>query len=157
MGDDRVPEIATRGEVSVGIIAEPDYVPTYASAGAAGADLRACVDAAIVLAPGERRAVATGVRAAIPSGYEGQVRPRSGLSVRNGITVLNSPGTIDSDYRGEILVPLINLGQEPIEITRGMRIAQLVIAPVVTARFVARDNLEQTSRGDGGFGSTGNR
>lgn len=139
----------------VGLWARPGFEPTYQSTGAAGADLRACLDHSVDLAPGERHLVATGVFLAIPDGFEGQVRPRSGLAVREGLTVLNSPGTIDSDYRGEIRVPLINHGSETVTIEPGMRIAQLVIAPAPQAVFVPEATLSETSRGDGGFGSTG--
>ncbi len=134
---------------------DTDFLPQYASSGAAGADLRAYVPEDCVLKPGERALIPTGVSLEIPAGYEGQVRPRSGLAVRHGLTVLNAPGTIDSDYRGEVGVPLINLGQEPVVIERGMRIAQLVIAAVTQATFQVEHNLSQTERGAGGFGSTG--
>lgn len=139
----------------VGIRAHPGFEPYFASAGAAGADLRACIDDAIVLQPGEWRGVATGVFMEIPPGYEGQVRPRSGLALKSGVTVLNSPGTIDSDYRGEVAVPLINHGSESVRIERGMRIAQLVIAPVAPVIFEIQAQLSATDRGGGGFGSTG--
>jgi dUTP pyrophosphatase len=132
-------------------------LPEPASPGSAGSDLRAAVEAECVLAPGERRAVPTGMRIEIPAGFEGQVRPRSGLALRHGVTVVNAPGTIDSDYRGEVLVLLINLGQEPFVIRRGDRIAQLVIAPVVRAEFCPVDDLDASARGEGGFGSTGSR
>lgn len=134
---------------------DTDFLPQYASSGAAGADLRAHVPEDRVLKPGERALIPTGVSLEIPAGYEGQVRPRSGLAVRHGLTVLNAPGTIDSDYRGEVGVPLINLGQEPVVIERGMRIAQLVIAAVTQATFQVEHNLSLTERGAGGFGSTG--
>jgi dUTP pyrophosphatase len=130
-------------------------LPSYATEGAAGADLCAAVDGEVVIAPGERTAVATGLVLEIPLGYEGQVRPRSGLAIRRGVTVVNAPGTIDSDYRGEVMVLLVNLGAEPVVIGRGDRIAQLVIAPVSRARFTAADDLSPSDRGDGGFGSTG--
>jgi dUTP pyrophosphatase len=130
-------------------------LPSYATAGSAGVDLAAAVDAALVLAPGERVAVPTGVAVALPEGWEGQVRPRSGLALKHGITVLNSPGTIDADYRGEIRVILANLGNLPVTIARGERIAQLVIAPVGRAAWQVVADLPQTSRGAGGFGSTG--
>ena len=132
-------------------------LPAYQSALAAGLDLLAAVpaDAPLMLAPGARALVATGIALALPSHCEAQVRPRSGLAARYGITVLNAPGTIDADYRGEVQVLLINLGQDSIEITRGMRIAQLVIAPVARARLSETDDLDDTSRGSGGFGSTG--
>lgn len=127
--------------------------PTYASAGAAGMDVVAAE--ALTLAPGARHAVATGFAIAIPQGYEVQVRPRSGLALKHGITCLNSPGTIDSDYRGEVKVILANLGEAPFVIARGDRIAQLVPAPVQRATFAEVESLDQTQRGAGGFGSTG--
>jgi len=118
-------------------------------------DLLAAIDADITIAPGERLAIATGLTMAIPEGYEGQVRPRSGLARHHGITIANAPGTIDADYRGEVMVLLIHLGNEPVIIQRGMRIAQLVIAPVVQAVIELADTLDDTNRGAGGFGSTG--
>ena len=127
--------------------------PSYASAGAAGLDVVAAES--LTLGPGARHAVATGFAVAIPEGYEVQVRPRSGLALKYGITCLNTPGTIDSDYRGEVRVILANLGAEPFEIVRGERIAQLVPAPVLKARFEEVDDLDATERGAGGFGSTG--
>ena len=132
-------------------------LPEYQSAQAAGLDLLAAVpaDAPMTLAPGARAMVPTGVAIALPIGTEAQVRPRSGLAARHGVTVLNTPGTVDADYRGEIQVILINLGQEPFAVTRGMRIAQLIVAPVQRARLVQVDSLDQTTRGSGGFGSTG--
>ena len=128
-------------------------LPSYATGGAAGLDIVAAEE--VTLAPGERHAVATGFAIAIPAGYEVQVRPRSGLALNHGVTCLNTPGTIDSDYRGEVKVILINLGTEPFEVKRGMRIAQLVPAPVLRADFAEVDSLDQTHRGTGGFGSTG--
>jgi dUTP pyrophosphatase len=128
-------------------------LPKYASEDAAGLDIASAEE--LVLEPGARHAVATGFAIEIPHGYEVQVRPRSGLAIRNGITCLNTPGTIDSDYRGEVKVILINLGSEPFEIRRGERIAQLVPAPVLRARFTECVELEETARGSGGFGSTG--
>ena len=128
-------------------------VPAYATAGAAGMDVVAAE--ALTLAPGARAAVATGFAIAIPEGYEVQVRPRSGLALKHGITCLNTPGTIDSDYRGEVKVILINLGEAPFAITRGERIAQLVPAPVQRATLAIVDGLDDTARGSGGFGSTG--
>ena len=128
-------------------------LPRYASEHAAGLDISAAEE--LVLEPGQRHAVATGFAIEIPHGYEVQVRPRSGLAIKHGITCLNTPGTIDSDYRGEVKVILINLGQEPFAIRRGERIAQLVPAPVLRADFVEVDALGQTARGGGGFGSTG--
>ena len=130
-------------------------LPQYETAGSAGADIRAAVDAPLRLEPGQRALVPAGFAMALPAGYEAQVRPRSGLAVKNGITVLNAPGTIDSDYRGEVRVPLINLGDEAFTVERGMRIAQLVIAPVVQAGFNEVGDLDETERGAGGFGSTG--
>lgn len=130
-------------------------LPCYQSAGSAGADLRAAVQDEVTLAPGERSLVPTGLVLEIPPGWEGQVRPRSGLAVRHGVTLVNSPGTVDSDYRGEVAVPLVNLGQEPFTVRRGDRIAQLVIAPVSRATFQEGERLTATGRGDGGFGSTG--
>lgn len=132
-------------------------LPAYETAQAAGMDLRAAApeDAPIVLQPGERFAIPTGLAFALPPGFEGQVRPRSGLAARQGVTCLNTPGTVDADYRGEVKVILINLGQEPVTIRRGDRIAQLVIAPVVQAEWDEVDTLDETARGAGGFGSTG--
>ena len=128
-------------------------LPAYATAGAAGMDVLAAQDA--TLAPGERHAVATGLAIAIPQGYEIQVRPRSGLALNHGITVPNAPGTIDSDYRGELKVILINHGHTAFEIRRGDRVAQLVLAPVVRASWLKVQELDETVRGEGGFGSTG--
>ena len=127
--------------------------PTYATEGAAGLDVVAAED--LTLAPGRRHAVATGFSIAIPEGYEVQVRPRSGLALKHGITCLNTPGTIDSDYRGEVKVILANLGDEAFEVRRGERIAQLVPAPVLRAHFAEVHELAETERGSGGFGSTG--
>jgi dUTP pyrophosphatase len=128
-------------------------LPSYASAGAAGLDMVAAES--LTLAPGTRHAVATGFAIAIPEGFEVQVRPRSGLALKHGITCLNTPGTIDSDYRGEVKVILANLGSESFVVVRGERIAQLVPAPVVRAAFLEADSLDETERGGGGFGSTG--
>lgn len=130
-------------------------VPKYQTAGAAGMDLRAAVSEPIVLAPLQRAAIPTGIAMAIPTGFEVQVRPRSGLAFRNGISIPNSPGTIDSDYRGEVQVLLINLGSEDFIVTRGMRIAQLVVARVIQAELKIVPSLDETVRGEGGFGSTG--
>jgi dUTP pyrophosphatase len=132
-------------------------LPAYETALAAGMDLRAAVDEAapLTLAPGERAAVPTGLTMALPAGFEAQVRPRSGLALKAGITCLNTPGTIDADYRGELKVILVNLGSAPFVIRRGERIAQMVIAPVVQASWTEVDSLEETARGEGGFGSTG--
>lgn len=132
-------------------------LPGYATAGAAGMDIAAAVDDPFVLAPGERAAIPTGFQVAIPRGFEIQIRPRSGLAFKHGITVANAPGTIDSDYRGEVKVLLINLGQEPFTISRGERIAQMVVAAVTTASFNTVTSLDETARGEGGFGSTGRR
>jgi dUTP pyrophosphatase len=132
-------------------------LPRYQSAHAAGLDLAAAVgaDAPVTLAPGARSLIPTGFAIALPAGFEAQVRPRSGLAAHHGVTVLNTPGTIDADYRGEIQVILINLGAEPFVVTRGLRIAQLVIAPVAHASVTEADTLDDTARGEGGFGSTG--
>ncbi len=134
-------------------------LPVYETPGAAGMDLRAAVaeDQPLVLRPGARAAVPTGLAIALPPGHEAQVRPRSGLALRHGITLLNSPGTVDADYRGEIRATLINLGDEDFVIRRGDRIAQLVIAPVEQATLREVDTLDETTRGVGGFGSTGHR
>ncbi len=130
-------------------------LPAYETGGAAGMDLRAAVQEPVTIAPGMRAAVPTGLAFAIQQGFEAQIRPRSGLALKNGITCLNTPGTIDSDYRGEVKVILINLGQEPFTIQRGDRIAQMVIAPVVQTEILEVETLDDTSRGAGGFGSTG--
>jgi len=133
----------------------PLPLPRYQTAGAAGLDLLADIDDEWTLAPGERRAVPTGLAIALPEGFEGQVRPRSGLALRHGVTCLNSPGTIDADYRGEVQVILVNLGDAPFRLSRGERVAQLIIAPVVRAALVEVEVLPETTRGSGGFGSTG--
>jgi dUTP pyrophosphatase len=130
-------------------------LPDYATPGSAGADLFCAEEAAVELAPGERRAVATGLVLEIPQGYEGQVRPRSGLALHQGLTVVNAPGTIDADYRGELMVLLVNLGDGRVVIRRGDRIAQLVVAPVTRAAFIDSAELTGSDRGAGGFGSTG--
>lgn len=130
-------------------------LPVYATSGASGADLFAALDEPVELQPLERTAVPTGLVLEIPEGYEGQIRPRSGLARRRGLTVVNAPGTVDADYRGEVKVLLINLGSEPVAITRGERIAQLVIAPVIRAEIGEAGFLTGTDRGSGGFGSTG--
>ncbi len=134
-------------------------LPAYETVGAAGMDLRAAVPETtpVTLAPGARLAVPTGMIFEIPDGFEGQVRPRSGLALNHGITCLNSPGTIDCDYRGEVKVILANLGAEPFTVTRGMRIAQLVIVPVARAEIVEAGELTESTRGAGGFGSTGTK
>jgi len=133
-------------------------LPAYETAGAAGMDLRASVgEESVILAPGARAMVPTGLAIALPEGFEAQVRPRSGLAIKHGITQLNTPGTIDSDYRGELKVILINHGQEPFTVAHGDRIAQLVIAPVIQAVWAELETLDETSRGSAGFGSTGKR
>jgi len=134
---------------------EPIPLPRYMTAHSAGMDLFADVEGEVVLKPGERRLIPTGIALAIPAGYEGQIRPRSGLALREGITVVNTPGTIDADYRGEVGILLINLGQQPFRVKRGDRIAQLVIAPVCRAELELTEELEATPRNDGGFGHTG--
>ena len=148
-------------QIDVRVTREPGCedlpLPEYATPGSAGVDLRAAVDAPVTLTPGERRMVSTGLRLALPEGYEAQVRPRSGLAIRHGIGMVNSPGTIDADYRGVVQVLLINLGQEPFTIARGDRIAQLVVAPVTRVTWTLAEQLDDTARGDGGFGHTGIR
>lgn len=132
-------------------------LPSYETAGAAGMDLRAAIDAEapLTLGPGTRALVPTGLIMEIPQGYEVQIRPRSGLAIKNGITCLNSPGTVDSDYRGEVKVILANLGEEPFTIERGMRIAQMIVAPVTQVTVAEISSVSETQRGAGGFGSTG--
>ncbi|TYP94846.1 dUTP pyrophosphatase [Fodinibius salinus] len=130
-------------------------LPSYESEYAAGMDLRAALTEPMTLAPGKRALVPTGLKMALPKGYEAQIRPRSGLAYRNGITMLNTPGTIDADYRGELKVLAVNLGEEPFKITHGDRIAQMVIAPVIQPDIDEVDTLPETERGEGGFGSTG--
>lgn len=130
-------------------------IPRYMTPGAAGADLYAAVSSPLTLQPGARALVGTGLALAIPQGYEGQVRPRSGLALRHGVTVLNSPGTIDSDYRGEVKVLLVNHGEEAFVVERGSRIAQLVVAPLTLVTFEEVDELDATHRGAGGYGHTG--
>jgi dUTP pyrophosphatase len=130
-------------------------LPSYASTGAAGADLFSAEDGSTTIEPGKRFALATGLVLEIPEGFEGQVRPRSGLAIRQGLTVVNAPGTIDSDYRGEVKVLLVNLGDQPVTIERGDRVAQLVIGPVTRVEFVESEHVDDTDRGAGGFGSTG--
>ncbi|MEI6387519.1 MAG: dUTP diphosphatase [Spirochaetota bacterium] len=137
------------------VVASGARLPEYKSSGAAGADLCARLDAPLPLAPGARAAVPTGLRIELPAGYEAQLRPRSGLALEKGLTCLNSPGTIDSDYRGEVKVLLVNLGSSPVVISDGDRIAQLVVAPVSRACFEAVEGLSDSGRGPGGFGSTG--
>ena len=134
----------------------PDLpLPAYATPGSAGLDLLAAVDRDIVLRPGGFAAIPTGIALALPSGYEAQVRPRSGLALRHGVTVMNAPGTVDSDYRGEVAAILINHGKAEFTVTRGMKVAQLVVAPHVRAEWRETDTLDQTERAAGGFGSTG--
>lgn len=130
-------------------------LPARMTIGSAGADLFAAVQSDTVIMPGGRAMIGTGIKLAIPEGHEGQVRPRSGLAWKHGVTVLNAPGTIDSDYRGEVCVILINLGQTPFTVRHGDRIAQLVIAPVITASFTEVDGVSRSERGEGGFGHTG--
>jgi dUTP pyrophosphatase len=130
-------------------------IPVRATPGAAGLDLRACLDAPITLAPGARALVPTGIAIALPPDHEGQVRPRSGWAAKHGVTVLNAPGTLDEDYRGEVKVILVNLGDEPFVIAHGERIAQLVVAPVTKVELEEVSSLDDTARGAGGFGSTG--
>ena len=132
-------------------------LPDYGSAYAAGMDLRADVHEPVTLGPGQRDLIPTGLAIALPPGYEAQVRPRSGLAVKHGISLTNAPGTIDADYRGEVKVALINLGQEPFTIERGERIAQMVVAPVTRVEWAEVDQLADTDRGAGGFGSTGTK
>ena len=145
--------------VRVGVVRLPHGadlpLPQYATEESAGLDLLAAVSQSVLVAPGQRALIPTGIAVALPRGYEAQVRPRSGLALKHGITVLNTPGTIDADYRGEVGVILVNLGQEPVEITRGMRIAQLVLAPATRAILAEVAELPESGRGDGGFGSTG--
>lgn len=130
-------------------------LPVYTSPGAAGADIRAAVDEPVILQPGAFGLIPTNLKVEIPVGYELQVRPRSGLAAKNGVTVLNTPGTIDSDYRGEVKVILINFGKEPFPVQRGERIAQLVLSKVHTADFIVTESLTETERNAGGFGSSG--
>jgi len=130
-------------------------LPAYATAQSAGMDLLAAVEGEVTLGPGERRLIPSGLAIALPAGYEAQVRPRSGLALKHGVTCLNTPGTIDADYRGEIGVILVNLGQAPFTVARGSRIAQLVVAAVARAAWRPVEGLEESARGDGGFGSTG--
>lgn len=137
------------------IVEDGAKLPHYATDGAAGADLKAHIKEEIVILPGERKLISTGLRAAIPEGYEIQVRPRSGLALKHGVTVLNTPGTIDADYRGVIGVILINHGDEPFTVTPGMRIAQAVIASVIQAEFEEVHELTESVRGTGGFGHSG--
>lgn len=142
-------------KILVKITGDEEFIPVYSSLFAAGADLKASIEETIIIKPGERAMVDTGLQMEIPVGYEAQVRPRSGLAAKKGVTVLNTPGTIDSDYRGPVKVILINLGQEDFEINRGDRIAQMIFAPVTTADFTIEADLTTSERGSGGFGSTG--
>jgi dUTP pyrophosphatase len=139
------------------LIDDPELIPAYATEFASGCDARASLSQALTLLPGESAVVPTGIKVEIPHGYEIQVRPRSGLAAKNQISVLNTPGTIDADYRGEICIILINFGKNPFVIEPKMRIAQLVLAPVVQAEFVRQDLLAVTSRGEGRFGHTGTK
>lgn len=137
------------------IIEDHEYIPHYASLEAAGADVKACIKEAIIIQPGQSVLIPTGIKAAIPEGFEIQVRPRSGLALKHQLTVLNTPGTIDADYRGEIKVILINHGREAFTVIPGMRIAQFILAPVWRAQFTICTDLTETMRGAGGFGHTG--
>ncbi|RMH00202.1 MAG: dUTP diphosphatase [Deltaproteobacteria bacterium] len=143
--------------VKVRRLSREAFLPEQMTPGAAGYDLRACLpdEGRIELPPGGRAAVPTGIALAIPDGYEGQIRPRSGLALRHGLSIPNAPGTIDADYRGEVRVILVNLGDAPVVIEHGQRIAQLVVAPVAPVRMVETEALPETERGAGGFGSTG--
>ena len=145
--------------VSVQITREPGCddlpLPAYETEHAAGMDMRAAVTEPLTLQPGERSLVPTGLRIALPEGYEAQIRPRSGLAIKHGISLLNTPGTIDADYRGEIRIIIANLGQQPFVINRGDRIAQMIVAPVTKVAWEVTDTLSETTRGAGGFGHTG--
>src|SRR6056300_1215613 len=142
--------------IEVSVQNESPYdLPTYATGASAGVNLRAVLEAPLVLQPLERKIIGTGLKIALPEGFEAQVRPRAGLAAKHGVTVLNSPGTIDADYRGEIKVILINLGDQPVMLSRAERIAQMVIAPVTRTRLHEVETLENSARGSGGFGSTG--
>ncbi len=147
--------MASDRKLAVPVCCKEEMLPLYATSQAAGADLKADIPEALELASGERMLIPTGLRMAVPDGWEAQVRPRSGLALKKGLTLLNSPGTIDSDYRGEVGVILINLSSKPVLIEPGERIAQLVIAPVTRAEFTMVSSLPESSRGEGGFGSTG--
>lgn len=143
-------------EIDIEIIKEESAeLPSYGSTGASGADVKAHISEAVDIPPGETRLFPTGLRFAIPHGYELQIRPRSGLALKHGISVLNTPGTIDADYRGEVCIILVNFGKETFTVTPGMRIAQFVFAPVVQANFITAEALVTTERGSGGFGHTG--
>jgi dUTP pyrophosphatase len=151
--------VTAEDRIQVGIKRKPGTediaLPAYMSEHASGMDIRAAVEVPVAIQPGEVRLVPTGIYIAVPPGYEAQVRPRSGLASRNGITLVNTPGTIDADYRGQVQCPVINLGREPFTITRGMRIAQMVICAVTHPEVVEVDELDETGRNMGGFGSTG--
>lgn len=149
----------TRISVSIQKLAHADdlNLPAYATEQSAGMDLGAAIEAPITLKPGERQLIPTGLAIALPTGYEAQIRPRSGLAIKHGVTVLNTPGTIDADYRGEIKVILANLGTEPFTVERGMRIAQMVVAAHAHIAWDACETLPETARGAGGFGSTGTK
>lgn len=157
MTDSASSPITTQPMLRVKRLKSRAQTPCYQTPGAAGLDLAACLpeNEGILLNPGAIRLVPTGIAIAVPEGFEAQIRPRSGLATKHGISMPNTPGTIDSDYRGEVLVPLINLGQDAFSITHGMRIAQMVIAPVARATIVEVAELDDTRRGTGGFGSTG--
>jgi dUTP pyrophosphatase len=144
-------------QVAIQVLAHGDGLPmpAYATLGSAGCDVRAAIQAPVSLKPGQRAVIPVGFSLALPAGWEAQVRPRSGLAVRHGVTVLNAPGTIDADYRGEVMVPLINLGEEIFVVERGARIAQIIIAPVHQVEWQLVSSLDETERGIGGFGSTG--
>ena len=147
MPDSTAPEVLYEGSA--------EFEPVYATEDSAGADLKACIQEPLTITPGERVVVPTGLRLAIPPGWEGQVRPRSGLALKTGLTVLNAPGTIDADYRGDVKVILINLGGDPVSVEPGMRIAQLILSRAPKATFRRVLELPGTERGSGGFGSTG--
>ena len=143
-------------KVDIKIVAkEGAVIPAYKTSGAAGADVCACIDTPVLIRKGERKLIPTGLFFEIPEGYEIQLRPRSGLALKNGITVLNTPGTIDSDYRGELIALLINLGEEDFTVNPKDRIAQIIVAPVTLGNFVIAQSLSETERGSGGYGSTG--
>jgi dUTP pyrophosphatase len=142
-------------DVKVRLLREGARLPRYMSAQAAGLDLHACLEGPMAIAPGGRALVPTGIALELPDGYEAQVRPRSGLALRSGVTLLNAPGTVDADYRGEVMVLLVNHGADPFTVRAGDRVAQLVVAPVARARMLAVDALNDTVRGAGGYGHTG--
>ncbi len=142
-------------QLPVKLLREGAQAPKYMSDGAAGMDFCSCLEETVTLQPGERKLIPTGVAMAIPQGFEGQVRPRSGLAIKHGITLVNAPGTIDSDYRGEVQIIMMNQGSEPFEVTHGMRIAQIIFARYSTAAVEEVEDLDETVRGGGGFGHTG--